>query len=64
MTWVLVGDKHYRKKLRDLESELVLVEAKVEAVKNEIHLTKLDLEKLISPKAVSYTHLRAHETDS
>jgi multidrug resistance efflux pump len=47
MTWVLIDDKYYRKKLRDLESELVLVEAKVEAIKNEIHLTKLDLEKLI-----------------
>ena len=47
MTWVLIDDKYYRKKLRDLESELVLVEAKVEAIKNEIHLTKLDLEILI-----------------
>ena len=47
MTWVLIDDKYYRKKLRDLESELVLVEAKVEAIKNEIHLPKLDLEKLI-----------------
>jgi multidrug resistance efflux pump len=47
MTWVLIDDKYYRKKLRDLESELVLVEAKVEAIKNEIHLTKLYLEKLI-----------------
>tara|TARA_A100001515_G_scaffold86021_1_gene68330 strand:+ start:1383 stop:1541 length:159 start_codon:yes stop_codon:yes gene_type:complete len=48
MTWMLVDDKYYRKKLRDLESELVLVEAKVEALKNEIHLTKLDLEKHIN----------------
>ena len=47
MTWVFIDDKYYRKKLRDLESELVLVEAKVEAIKNEQHLTKLDLEKLI-----------------
>ena len=47
MTWELIDDKYYRKKLRDLESELVLVEAKVEALKNEIHLTKLDLEKMI-----------------
>tara|TARA_R100000406_G_scaffold82117_1_gene64206 strand:+ start:94 stop:252 length:159 start_codon:yes stop_codon:yes gene_type:complete len=50
MTWMLVDDKYYRKKLRDLESELVLVEAKVEAIKNEIHLTKLDLEKHINQR--------------